>query len=109
RVQEIAPKQRTYLEQSPHAARPNDHYESGPFVPDAPVIRQQRMPQIEDLPLPAQNQIRAHRGEPAPEYPEAKRRSSLLQKLASFGISRNNSEAHGAQPRERQAQPRPQA
>jgi cell division protein FtsZ len=107
RVEEIAPKQRPYLEQTPHAGRPNDLYESGPFVPDAPVIRQQRMPQIEDLPLPAQNQIRAHRGEPAPVHPEAKRRSSLLQKLASFGISRNDSEAHGAQPRERQ--PRPQA
>ena len=109
RVQEIAPKQRSYLEQAPHSARPSDLYESGPFVPDAPVIRQQRMPQIEDLPLPAQNQIRALRGEPAPEQPDAKRRSSLLQKLASFGISRNDSEAHGTGPRERQAQPRPQA
>jgi cell division protein FtsZ len=109
RVQEIPPKHRPCLEQTPYAARPNDLYESGPFVPDAPTIRQQRMPQIEDLPLPAQNQMRAHRGEPAPEHPEAKRRSSLLQKLASFGISRNDSEAPGVQSRERQAQPRPYA
>jgi cell division protein FtsZ len=105
RVQELPPKQRPYLEQSVHAARPADHYESGPFVPDGAVVRQQRMPQIDDLPLPAQNQIRAHRGEPAPEHPEAKRRSSLLQKLASFGISRNDAES--AQLRE--GQPRQQA
>jgi cell division protein FtsZ len=109
RVQEFAPKQRPYLEPAGHAARQNDFYESGPFVPDAPIIRPQRMPQIEDLPLPAQNQIRAQRGELSPEHPEAKRRSSLLQKLASFGISRHDAEAHGSPARERQAQPRPQA
>jgi cell division protein FtsZ len=107
RVQEFAPKQRPYLEPAGHAARSNDFYQPGPFVPDAPVIRPQRMPQIEDLPLPAQNQIRAQRGEPSPEHPEAKRRSSLLQKLASFGISRHDAEANGPA-RERQAQPRPQ-
>src|SRR5262249_14160151 len=85
RQHEHAPKPRPYLGQASHTARPIDPYESGPFVPDAPVIRQQRMPRIEDLPLPAQNQIRAHRGEPAREHLEVKRRSSLLQKLASFG------------------------
>ncbi|HMF06760.1 MAG TPA: cell division protein FtsZ [Methylocella sp.] len=107
RVQELPPKQRSYLEQSAHAARPADPYESGPFVPDAPIVRQQRMPQIEDLPLPAQNQIRAHRGEAPHEHPEAKRRTSLLQKLASFGLSRNDSEPNGAaRPHERVPQPR---
>ena len=108
-VQEFTPKHRPYGEPAAHAARPNDYYESGPFVPDAPVIRPQRMPQIEDLPLPAQNQIRAQRGEPSLEHPEAKRRSSLLQKLASFGISRHEAEADGSAARERQAPPRPQA
>ena len=33
--------------------------------PEQPIIRRQRMPQIDDLPLPGQNQIRAHRGEAA--------------------------------------------
>jgi cell division protein FtsZ len=109
REQEHAPKSRPYLDPQPHTARPIDPYESGPFVPDAPVIRQQRMPRIEDLPLPAQNQIRVHRGEPAREHLEVKRRSSLLQKLATFGLSRNDSEGHSAGPRERQVQLRPQA
>jgi cell division protein FtsZ len=61
------------------------------------------MPQIDDLPLPAQNQIRARRGERGDEpHPEAKRRS-LLERLASFGISRQQEMAAGPVPREKQA------
>jgi cell division protein FtsZ len=46
------------------------------------------MPQIDDLPLPAQNQLRAQRGElPQESQPDAKRRT-LLERLASFGMSR---------------------
>jgi cell division protein FtsZ len=66
------------------------------FVPPAaeqPVVRSPRMPQIEDLPQLAQNQLRAMReaqnGVPAPET----RRRSLLEKLAAFGISRHEGEA----------------
>jgi cell division protein FtsZ len=52
------------------------------------------MPQIEDLPQLAQNQLRAMReGQqnalPAPET----RRRSLLEKLAAFGITRHDGEA----------------
>jgi cell division protein FtsZ len=51
------------------------------------------MPQIEDLPQLAQNQLRAMReaqnGVPAPET----RRRSLLEKLAAFGITRHDDEA----------------
>jgi cell division protein FtsZ len=51
------------------------------------------MPQIEDLPLPAQNQLRAQRGELQPEnHTEAKRRT-LLERLASFGMSRQEEAA----------------
>jgi cell division protein FtsZ len=59
------------------------------FVPPQPeqIIRPARMPQIEDLPPVVQRQMRAHRGEqPAPQ-PET-RRKSLLEKLAAFGITR---------------------
>ncbi len=81
-------------------------FDAGPFIPaapDSPVVRPQRMPQIDDLPLPAQNQIRAHRGELATEpHPEAKRRS-LLERLASFGISRQEEVAAAPPPRERRA------
>jgi cell division protein FtsZ len=105
-IQEVAPQSRHYVDQAQQAMRPGEHYEAGPFVPaapDSPVVRPQRMPQIDDLPLPAQNQIRAHRGELAAEtHPEAKRRS-LLERLASFGISRQEGAATAPAPRDRQA------
>jgi cell division protein FtsZ len=92
-IQETAPQPQHYAEPVQQHARANDHFEPGPFIPgapDSPVVRQQRMPQIDDLPLPAQNQIRAQRGEaPAQPHPEAKRRS-LLERLASFGTSRQD-------------------
>jgi len=108
-IQEVPQQSRHYVEQAQQTARSNDHFEAGPFVPaapDSPVIRPQRMPQIDDLPLPAQNQIRAHRGELAAEpHPETKRRS-LLERLASFGVSRQ--EAAAPAPREKQAPVRQQ-
>jgi cell division protein FtsZ len=80
-----------YAEAAQADPYPADYYEESPFIPEAPEqpIRRQRMPQIDDLPLPGQNQLRARRGEaPVPQYPEAKHRRSLLERLASFGASR---------------------
>jgi cell division protein FtsZ len=98
-VEEQAPQAR-YAEAAPQHLRSTDHFEPGPFIPGAaesPVVRPQRMPQIDDLPLPAQNQIRAHRGEaPAQPHGEAKRRS-LLERLASFGAGRHDESAHPSQ------------
>ncbi|HLH10397.1 MAG TPA: cell division protein FtsZ [Methylovirgula sp.] len=76
-----------------------------PFIPPAPEsphVRPQRMPQIEDLPIPAQKQIRAHRGEQVPEpHPDSKRRT-LLERLAAFGVSR-----HEDPPPAREIRPQP--
>jgi cell division protein FtsZ len=47
------------------------------------------MPRIEDLPMPAQNQIRASQGEVAESGPE-KQRMSLLQRLAQVGLGRRD-------------------
>jgi cell division protein FtsZ len=69
-----------------------------PFIPpqaERPAVRAPRMPRIDELPIPAQNQIRARQSEAAPEKP----RISLLQRLASVGLGR----------REEEAQPRPVA
>jgi cell division protein FtsZ len=71
----------------------NDYADNGPYIPPAPVVLQRppRMPQVEDLPLPAQNQIRAQRGEPAGETtPAESKRRTLLERLASFGMSRHD-------------------
>jgi cell division protein FtsZ len=58
-----------------------------PPQPERPSVRAPRMPRMEDLPLPAQNEIRASRGE-MPETGTEKRRTSLLQRLASVGLGR---------------------
>jgi cell division protein FtsZ len=64
-----------------------------PPAPEQPVVRAPRMPQIEDLPQLAQNQLRAMReGQNALPAPETRRRS-LLEKLAAFGITRHDGEA----------------
>ncbi|HEX5507358.1 MAG TPA: cell division protein FtsZ [Pseudolabrys sp.] len=62
------------------------------FIPPAPertVVQTPRMPRIEDLPLPAQNEIKAQRGELADDHPE-KRRMTLMQRLAQVGLGRRD-------------------
>jgi cell division protein FtsZ len=60
------------------------------FIPPAPeraAARGLRMPRIDELPVPAQNEIRARRGELQPaEHPG--RRKSLLERIASVGLGR---------------------
>jgi cell division protein FtsZ len=68
-----------------------------PPAPERPGNRAQRMPMIDELPIPAQNELRAQQGEsPAGEHPE-KRRMSLLQRLATVGLGRRDEGAHEAE------------
>src|SRR5690606_27486470 len=56
------------------------------FIPPQPErTRSPRMPRIDELPMPAQNQIRARQGEVADSGPE-KQRLTLLQRLAQVGL-----------------------
>ena len=59
------------------------------YIPPAPerYARTPRMPRVDELPLPAQNEIRAQRGELTDDHPE-KRRMTLMQRLASVGLGR---------------------
>jgi cell division protein FtsZ len=88
-----------YSEPQPMTSRePERRYEAGPYIPpapEAPMIRPQRMPQIEDLPVPVQNQIRQQY--PAAEHPDVKRRT-LLERLAAFGMSRQEEAAPAPAP-----------
>jgi cell division protein FtsZ len=99
-VRPVAPKPAPYVETA--LERPEDAPEEE-FVPPAleqPSGRQPRMPQIDELPLVGQNQLRAHRGEIAPPPPPAEtRRRSLLEKLAAFGISRQEDVVSAPHPR----------
>ena len=83
-------------------------FDPEPFIPPAaesPVVRSQRLPQIEDLPLPVQKQIRAQRGEAVEPLPAHDRRKTLLERLAAFGVSRHEEPRHVAPPA-REAAPR---
>ncbi len=80
------------------------------FIPPAAerMARTPRMPRIDELPLPAQNEIRAQRGELDEDHPEA-RRKTLMQRLAAVGLGRKvEEEAPQAPPMPRTARPMPQ-
>jgi len=55
------------------------------------------MPRVDELPLPAQNAIRAQRGELQEEHPE-KRQMTLLQRLAAVGLGRRDGEEKAPPP-----------
>jgi len=64
------------------------------FIPQAaerPPVRAPRMPKFEDLPMPAQAEIRQARGESEEDHPQ-KTRLSLLQRLANVGLGRRDEE-----------------
>jgi cell division protein FtsZ len=66
------------------------------FIPPAAErqpLRTPRMPRIDELPIPAQNEIKASRGEITPDHP-AQRRMSLMQRLASVGLGRREDAPH---------------
>jgi cell division protein FtsZ len=80
----------------PSATDPMPPVEAPPaktFIPPAPerAARTPRMPRVDELPLPAQAEIRAQRGEPAENQPE-KQRLSLMQRLANVGLGRRENE-----------------
>jgi cell division protein FtsZ len=84
------PKQQVYAE--PLEPEPDLSYEPAPAqpyippMPERPVARNPRMPRIDELPVPAQNQIRASRREDVADLAAAERkRMTLLQRLASVG------------------------
>jgi cell division protein FtsZ len=63
------------------------------FIPQAAeraAVRTPRMPKFEDLPMPAQNEIRQARGESEEEQHPQKVRMSLLQRLANVGLGRRD-------------------
>jgi cell division protein FtsZ len=82
----------------PEPIREVGHHDPGPqraFIPPQPeraAVRTPRMPRIEELPMPAQNQLRAKRGVVSDDHPE-KRRMTLMQRLAAVGLGRKEEAA----------------
>jgi cell division protein FtsZ len=91
-IRPIPVKPSLFPEQAAEAP-PHDAPAPAAFIPPQPerAGHRPRMPRIDELPLPAQNEIRAKRGELREEHPE-KRRMGLLQRLASVGLGRREDE-----------------
>ncbi|MDI4239033.1 cell division protein FtsZ [Bradyrhizobium sp. 31Argb] len=89
--------QKPTLFPDPEATRVEAHEPATPenFIPptaERPPVRTPRMPKFEDLPMPAQAEIRQARGEAEEEHPQ-KTRLSLLQRLANVGLGRREEES----------------
>jgi cell division protein FtsZ len=100
-IRAMPPKPSLFMEPGHDHAAPLPAWEAPrTFIPPQAerVPTRPRMPRIEDLPLPAQREIRARRGElPDSEHPE-KRRMSLLKRLAAVGLGRREEERPESQP-----------
>jgi cell division protein FtsZ len=106
-IRPMPPKPSLFIEPAPERAAPPEAPPERAFIPpqaERPQVRPPRMPRIEDLPLPAQNEIRARRA--AETGHDDKPRLSLLQRLASVGLGRRD-EAAAAPPPRPQQPPRP--
>src|SRR6266705_2405367 len=93
-VRPIAQKPTLFPDQE--AVRTENYQPATPetFIPQAAERapnRPPRMPKFEDLPMPAQNEIRQARGDGEDEHPQ-KSRMSLLQRLANVGLGRRDEE-----------------
>jgi cell division protein FtsZ len=106
-IRPLAPKPSLFIDPPASDA---DAREPEAFIPPQPeraAVRTPRMPRIDELPVPAQNEIRARRGElPPAEHPDGQRKS-LLQRLASVGLGRRHHEEEDAEASARSAPPNP--
>jgi cell division protein FtsZ len=87
-IRPLAPKPSLFIDP---AANEREAEPPASFVPPQPErmpARAPRMPRIDELPLPAQNEIRARRGELSQDHHPEKQQKSLLQRLASVGLGR---------------------
>jgi cell division protein FtsZ len=125
-IRPMQPKPSLFPEPAPEPQAEFEPPSPAAFIPPTPersANRGQRMPRIDELPVPAQNELRAMRGEAASTDAPEKRRMGLLQRLASVGLGgrREEEEAMDAespqhprmgpipQPPARPMQPRPAA
>jgi cell division protein FtsZ len=93
-VRPIAQKPTLFPDKEPARIEPEAPPAPENFIPQAaerPAARAPRMPKFEDLPMPAQAEIRQARGEPEEEHPQ-KSKLSLLQRLANVGLGRRDEE-----------------
>ncbi len=102
-IRPLAQKPTLFID--PPASGPEQSPEPEAFIPPAaerPAGRVPRMPRIDELPMPAQNEIRAKRGEATHEEHPVGQRMSLLQRIASvggLGRRQHDEEPHAVAPK----------
>ncbi len=102
-IRPLAPKPSLFIDppaSEPEPAKP-ELMEPAAFIPPQPErlpARAPRMPRLDELPVPAQNEIRARRGEVREDDHPERRRMSLLQRLASVGLGRREQDEPDASP-----------
>jgi cell division protein FtsZ len=90
-IRPLAPKPSLFIDPAASGAELEEPQAFIPPQPERAQSRTPRMPRIDELPVPAQNEIRAQRGELVqPEHPG--KRMSLLQRLAAVGLGRRDQE-----------------
>jgi cell division protein FtsZ len=95
-VRPIAQKPSLFPDPEVKRAEPEEAVTPETFIPqpaERPTNRTPRMPKFEDLPMPAQAEIRQARGEAVEEEHPQKARLSLLQRLANVGLGRRDEES----------------
>jgi cell division protein FtsZ len=121
-IRPITPKPTLFVEPAEQVAEahPAAAEPERPFIPpqaERPAARAPRMPRLDELPMPAQNQIRARQAEAAEAAQPQKPRVGLLQRLASVGLGRREEDDAESRPApaprpvaaERAAPPMPKA
>jgi cell division protein FtsZ len=97
-IRPLGPKPSLFIDPAASATDPHEPEQFIPPQPERVPARALRMPRVDELPVPAQNEIRARRGELPPEEHPERRRMSLLQRLAAVGLGRREEDEHEAPP-----------
>jgi cell division protein FtsZ len=84
-IRPLAPKPSLFIDPPSSGPEPHEPEAFIPPQPERPASRAPRMPRIDELPIPAQNEIRARRGELPKDEHAVGQRMTLLQRLASVG------------------------
>jgi len=100
-IRPLAPKPSLFIDPAANEPEMMETEEPESFIPPQPErmpIRPPRMPRMDELPVPAQNQLRAHRGEHMEDSHAENRPRSLLKRLASVGFGRRDHDEPEAPP-----------
>jgi cell division protein FtsZ len=95
-IRPIPPKPSLFPEHHPVASEPTAPKAFIPPLPERTASKPRRMPDFDELPRPAQAELRAQRGEGPDAEPAERRKGGLLRRLAAVGLGRRE-EDHPAQ------------